>query len=397
MRKTKILFIHHGSGIGGAPISLLNLIKNLDKDRFQFKVVFFLDGDICKSYKKAKIDYEVYPVSREYFCHHSKGMIPFYAFYKYLKIIFVFFKISLFDAPKYLKKNMDFDIVHLNSDVLSSWAIAAANLNFSVVCHNRDPIANGYFGYRKAILKHILTRYTHQLVSISIDNSKRLDVYDKTKVIYNHVAIPYNFRTPFSSDKIRVLYLGGSAKIKGFQTAVDCLSYLNKNIIVQFAGSLNSFRPAKTLKEKLVNLIKLTVYRSSYLSLIKLLRSKNAEVVGQLENPYPFIDGCDILITPFTVSHFSRPAMEAFAFGKPVVGSDVEGMDEIIDHGLNGLLFEKNNPKKLAEAINYLAAHPEKGRAFGENGRKKAMKVFSPEVNTAKVEEIYNSLMKNKA
>ena len=30
-KKVKILYIHHGFGIGGAPISLLNLILNLDR------------------------------------------------------------------------------------------------------------------------------------------------------------------------------------------------------------------------------------------------------------------------------------------------------------------------------------------------------------------------------
>ena len=68
-------------------------------------------------------------------------------------------------------------------------------------------------------------------------------------------------------------------------------------------------------------------------------------------------------------------------------------MDEIIDHGINGLLVEKNNPKSLAKAINYLCNHPEKAREMGLKGREKAEKVFSPENNIEKIESIYQKLI----
>jgi glycosyltransferase involved in cell wall biosynthesis len=68
-------------------------------------------------------------------------------------------------------------------------------------------------------------------------------------------------------------------------------------------------------------------------------------------------------------------------------------MDEIVDDNINGLIIEKNNPKALAEAINYLCGHPGKVREMGLKGREKAEKVFSPEINTKKVENIYQQLI----
>ena len=114
-----------------------------------------------------------------------------------------------------------------------------------------------------------------------------------------------------------------------------------------------------------------------------------------MNDPLPHINACDILITPFLNEHFSRPAIEAFAYGKPVIGSNVVGMDEIISHDKNGLLVAKGDHKALAEAINYLCKNPEKSRKMGECGRQKAIIHFSPSVNTKKVEKVYDELITN--
>lgn len=392
MEKIKILYVHHGSGIGGAPISLLNLIKRLDKSKFSIKVLFVTNSVIIDLFNNNCIENSIINGSNDWFVHNETGKYSWFNFLKYFKIYLSWKKVAFNEAPNFLKLE-DFDILHLNSHVLTSWAFAGKLLNKRVVLHNREAIANGFFGLRKKILANLIMENCNAVINISYDNFHRLGLKNDSHVIYNFVQIPDSYINPFNSKEIKVLFLGGSARIKGFSVAVDSLQYLNDNIKIQFAGSLNSWNKPKSFKERLKNLLKLTVYRSSYLPIIKLSNAKNAEILGLLKDPYPYIDECDILITPFTVEHFSRPAMEAFAYGKPVIGSDVEGMNEIIDHGINGLLFEKNNPKKLAEAINYLAMNPEFGRKLGENGRKKAEVVYSPEVNTGKVEEIYLRLM----
>ena len=50
--KKKILFIHHGQGIGGAPTSMFQLIEALNKDKFDIKILFIYKSplliEICK-------------------------------------------------------------------------------------------------------------------------------------------------------------------------------------------------------------------------------------------------------------------------------------------------------------------------------------------------------------
>ena len=52
--------------------------------------------------------------------------------------------------------------------------------------------------------------------------------------------------------------------------------------------------------------------------------------------------------------------------------------------------------KKLADSINYLCSNPDIARKMGENGRQKAIDIFSPEANIAKVERIYSKVLNSK-
>lgn len=390
--RIKILFIHHGTGIGGAPISLLNLVKKLDPVKFEVKVAFVRGGAAEHLFSKNGVRTEVIGSSNIWFTHNETGKIQWRYFYRYITILFHWIDTAFRTAPKYLA-SQDAQIIHLNSHVLTSWAFAAKRAGKKVVIHNREAVAQGYFGIRRRILQLLIRRNCDRIINISHDNKRRLGIETNSTVIYNFVDLPREYRSPMNGYAPRVLYLGGMARIKGYEVTVDCLKYLNKNVSIQFAGSMGRLSGGGSLRAWFRDFIKLTVFSEKYRPLKKIFASRNAEVIGMLTDPLKVIDASDILITPFKIEHFSRPAIEAFAYGKPVIGSDVEGMDEIIDHGVNGLLVERNNARALAEAINYLCENPEVARRLGESARSKATAVFSPEVNMPKVERIYLDLI----
>ena len=389
----KVLFIHHGAGIGGAPISLLNLILKLDKEKYLIKVAFINGGVATDLFKSKGIKTEVVDAPNIYFSHDEAGKIGIRYFYRYSFILYYWLKTAYIKAPRYLKKQ-DAEIIHLNSHVLSSWAYAAKRLGFKVVCHNRETIAEGNFGFRRKLLRKLLDYSSDRIINISLANENRIGLKHKSTVIYNFIPIPKTYRQPFDSESsvVKVLYLGGMAKIKGFETVVSCMRYLAPGIKIQFAGGTSRLHSDQGIKGFMKNILKKTLFRGKYKLLEKIHRAPNAELLGFLTEPLKFIDACDILITPFKVDHFSRPAMEAFAYGKPVIGSNIEGMAEIIDHEVNGLLVERDNPKALAEAINELCKNPECAIQMGKKGREKAQKEFSPNTNTRKMEKIYEEL-----
>jgi glycosyltransferase involved in cell wall biosynthesis len=124
----------------------------------------------------------------------------------------------------------------------------------------------------------------------------------------------------------------------------------------------------------------------------KISNHPNAILLGSIYNVQDYFDEVCCLVSPFMVPHFSRPVIEAHLHKKPAIGSDVEGMDEIIEHEKNGLIVPKNNPKALAAAINALTANSQKAKRFGKEGYNIAIHKFTPR-NIQQFERLYDQLM----
>lgn len=59
---------------------------------------------------------------------------------------------------------------------------------------------------------------------------------------------------------------------------------------------------------------------------------------------------------------------QAFATGKPVIGSRVGGIPELVEDGVNGLLVEPKNYEALAEAMLKIASNPTMAAGLGQAG-----------------------------
>lgn len=84
---------------------------------------------------------------------------------------------------------------------------------------------------------------------------------------------------------------------------------------------------------------------------------------------------------------------ESFSMGKPVIGADIGGISELIDHHRNGLLFQSGNVMELSDRINYLLENPELIISFGKEARLKAEQEFSPQLHYEKIYNLYKNLL----
>lgn len=75
---------------------------------------------------------------------------------------------------------------------------------------------------------------------------------------------------------------------------------------------------------------------------------------------------------------------------KPIIAATT-GLREYIDDGKSGLIVPPNNPKALAEAIEYLWHNPEHAQEMGRYGRKMMEERFSVEAWINNFKQIINS------
>lgn len=391
----RILFIHHAAGWGGAPISMINIINSLDKSEYDVQVLLLKNSIVAEKLAESGIKYKIadnifYKYFYKYYGHTLTNHTKWFQLGKLIRLTLSWILSRYFFAPKILK-NYNVDIVHLNSSVLTDW-LAPCKSSAKVIIHIREPFANGTFGIRSRFFRSQMKKYADCIIAISNDNSTRIGIPDKTVVIYNYSNLTHDIQAEHSYSSKKALYLGGFAKFKGFYTMVAALDYLDKDLKLYFAGLYVS---NKTSQNKIKQILK-SIWPPSIKqnkAIQKIYNHPNAVVLGLINNVETYIDEVCCLVSPFSIPHFSRPVIEAHLRKKPVIGTDVEGMDEIIKHEVNGMIVPKDNPRELAKAINELTANPRKAKTFGEAGYNVAVEKYTPK-NIDHFKSIYAKLLK---
>ena len=82
--------------------------------------------------------------------------------------------------------------------------------------------------------------------------------------------------------------------------------------------------------------------------------------------------------------------IEAMAMRKPVIGSALGGIPEVIENGVNGLLFPPGDTEKLSYAIDILASDKHLREQMGQIGRKVFEKKFTGRKMINAIEAIYD-------
>ena len=88
---------------------------------------------------------------------------------------------------------------------------------------------------------------------------------------------------------------------------------------------------------------------------------------------------------------------EALAIETPVVGTDLEGIPELVVDGETGLLVPPRNPEALAQAILRMLENPTRAKAMARAGRKRVEAQFSTAVKVRRTEALYERLLAMKA
>ncbi|MBU0628104.1 MAG: glycosyltransferase family 4 protein [Nanoarchaeota archaeon] len=84
---------------------------------------------------------------------------------------------------------------------------------------------------------------------------------------------------------------------------------------------------------------------------------------------------------------------ESFALGKPVIGSRIGGIPELVEDGKTGFLFEPGNHKELRKKIMRLLNNPDLVIKMGKNARSIAEEKFNQDVHYNRIMDLYRGLL----
>lgn len=200
------------------------------------------------------------------------------------------------------------------------------------------------------------------------------DVCDADRVTTIHNFVDPERLVPQTDPGSYVLYFGRIERLKGIDTLLDAMAEL----------------PAVNLR-----IVGDGGYRQGCAERIRMLGLKNVEMLE-------FQEGEELLQTIRNATCTVLPAewyencpmsvLESLALGKPVIGTDIGGIPELIDDGVDGLVVPVSNAGALSEAIGSLAENSAMTRQMGEAAREKIESRFSPAAHLQSVRQIYEQV-----
>jgi len=104
----------------------------------------------------------------------------------------------------------------------------------------------------------------------------------------------------------------------------------------------------------------------------------------------------DVAVLPSYFEGMGRVLLEAMAMGKPVVGTRVGGIPDLIEEDVNGYLVSPGNEEELAAALLKILNNKSLAAKMGEAGRKKMTERFSADTMVRSIEKVYLELLERK-
>lgn len=99
------------------------------------------------------------------------------------------------------------------------------------------------------------------------------------------------------------------------------------------------------------------------------------------------------LLLTSRIEGLPNTVMEAMFFGLPVVATDVGGVPDLVTHGQNGYIYDKDDMDGLAEGVCRVLDDPELGRRLGSAGTEKMRTEFALERIVENMESVYRALL----
>ena len=110
------------------------------------------------------------------------------------------------------------------------------------------------------------------------------------------------------------------------------------------------------------------------------------------EDKLDMLDACSLLVLPSRSDSFGIVFLEAWFYGKPVVGALAGGIPGLVRDGVDGLLVPFADVKELALSIQKLLLDKEYARGLGQAGRDRVLAEFTWDEKYAVVKGLYEEL-----
>ncbi|NJD54145.1 MAG: glycosyltransferase family 4 protein [Candidatus Methanoperedens sp.] len=183
----------------------------------------------------------------------------------------------------------------------------------------------------------------------------------------------------FETSKPVILFSGRFIALKGINILVRAMRYvISKTKCVHFAFA------GPEANRKWVSMFENEGIPPEYYSLLGYIpHARMPEVYSN----------SSIFVLPSLTESFPFSILEAMSSGVAVIASNVGGVPEIIEDGVDGLLVPPGNSEILAEKLLFLLDNESERIKISKKAREKVLEKFTSKIMTNQTEKIYEQIL----
>lgn len=348
----KLVFLHKNLVIGGVEKVLLNLLKNLDKNKFQVKLILFeKEGDLISEIPN---NINVIYLKQKFLLKNDIFLIRILK--NIINAIFYFFQ---------LKNLIKEDEILLNINMRN----CVANLSVFLFKNKKMGWIHGNilndFGKISEKFNYKLFNQYSKIFNISKQGKRDFDnkfprLKNKSELLYNSFDIEKIIKRSNEEnikEKDFLLTIGRLDFEKGFDLLIDAIYLLKKDGIDEKLYIIGDGKERENLEKQIK----------------KLNLENNVFLLGFKTNPYTWLKNSKLYILPSRGEGLPTVLIEALACQKAIISTNcLCGPSEILDNGKYGLLVEVENPSALKEGIKKFLLSKELKKNYENKALKRA-------------------------
>lgn len=365
----KVLFLIPTLAHGGAEKVLVNLVNNLDKDKYDVTVHVMFDGGVNKKFLKPHIHYK-------------------YMFKKIFRGSAMLFSMM---SPRFLYKHLikeEYDIVVSYLEGVTARIASGSKAKKVSWIHIEmldDKAFTLGFKSKKEALKYynlfdrnvcVSNTVKEKFCAFGVDKDKTLVLYntnedeeikEKSEEIIEDIV--------FDKNTVNLVSVGKLVPSKGY----DRLLRIHDRLIKE------GF-PIHTY------ILGIGEYEDEFKKFIKENHLEDSfTLLGYKINPYKYVKNCDLYVCSSRREGFSTAVTESLIVGTPVISTECSGAVELLGENNEYGVVVQNDEEALYDGLKNLLSDKEKIKHYHKQAVKRA-EFFKKETRVQEVEKMFESL-----
>ena len=390
----KILYIYHTSTIGGGSYCLLNILKNINREKILPYVLLCNEGPLVGEIKNLGIDVYFIPTLRTV-PYNSSALKP-----KALKNAVNIFQSM--EELKHILRQLKIDVVYCNTMMLYPYLRSAKVCGCRTVIHIREHWPKNEHKWQRNIALRHIAKYADEIVAINRYSASMISPYNrKATIVYDWIDLSSRYENMplneiFGEDmtnKKTFLFLGGMQAIKGVKEVLLAFTkkILNEDYRLLILGLDVNYK-TKGFRGKIKKILSLFGIKSFSEEIIALAKAdKRIVCIPSVYNIRHLYEQAYCIISYFTIPHANLALAESIICNAVNVAART---DESLEYSLEGelaVLYKENDFDDFISKLESIKSY------HNEMVNKMKIKssliqdMFSPQVNVKRL----NNLLEN--